>query len=203
MANSVIIGYTLILKKMIKIGLVGESPYDTKAIKHLLQQKYNEGFSYTILLKNVSGDHLNTSKAKRAIAIEVKEQKPDLVIVIRDADVVESNEHIIGEKKEWYLHFVKQIDRKSVFLLNVYELEALILADIESFKKYYQVAFNFTGSVSHQEKPKEYLQQKTAKKYKVSDCPDLFHCLHFETIKRNCAYFKDFISSFEQAVSGN
>jgi 5'(3')-deoxyribonucleotidase len=188
---------------MIKIGLIGESPYDTKAIKHLLQQKYSDGFSYTILLKNISGDHLNTLKAKKAIAIEVTEQKPDLVVVIRDADALESHENAIGEKKEWYRHFANQIDKKSVLLLNVYELEALILADIEILKTYYQVQVNFKGSVSHQEKPKEYLHQKTGKKYKVSDCPDLFRNLRFETIRGNCAYFKDFILSFEQALPDN
>ena len=188
---------------MIKVGLIGESPYDTKAIKHLLQQKFDKGFSYTILLKNATGDHLNTAKARRAAVSEVSEQKPDIVVVIRDADALASNKEIIRKRMDWYKDLSAPMNRTSLLLLNIYELEALILADMENFNTHYKVKVNFTSSVSHKENPKEFLKEKTSKgnkQYHESHCPELFQQLDFDTIVNNCSYFKTFIAEFEKAV---
>ena len=188
---------------MIKIGLIGESPYDTKAIKHLMQQKYKEGFHYSILLKNITGNHLDTPKAMRAVVSEIMEQNPDIVVVIRDADALESRNNVIREKKEWYSALSKQMNKKSLLLLNIYELEALILADMDTFNNHYQSQINFTGNAMHIVDPKGFLSSRTPanKKYQPSHCPDLFKILKFETIRKKCLYFNEFINEFEYSLN--
>jgi len=188
---------------MIKVGLIGESPYDTKAIQHLLQQKYYKGFRYTTLLKNITGDHLNTPKAIRAVVSEVGYQQPNIVVVIRDGDALASNSKMIKERMEWYQDLSVKMNTTSFFLLNIYELEALILADMESFNARYKVNINFKSSVSHKENPKEFLKEKTSKgnkQYHESHCPELFQQLNFDTVVKNCAYFKTFVADFEMAI---
>lgn len=186
---------------MINIGLIGESPYDTIAIKHLLQQKYNEGFRYKILLKSIKGDHLESPKANRAAKDEIGEHKPEIIIVIRDLDTHENDAVKIAARHLWYRNLVTENIGKSLLLLNIYELEALILADIKTARAFYNAPkLTFTGNVMAQKEPKEYLKQKTNDKYQVADCPELFLKLDFDTVKRNCTYFRNFISDFEAAI---
>lgn len=194
---------------MISIGLIGESENDVKAIRHLLEQRYAEGFRYSILLRNLPGDHLDSAKAKKVIPLEVRKHRPDVLLVIRDADATENDRVSINKKKEWHAEIVKGIHAftKSVFLLNVFELEALILADIEQFNSHYNLAVNgvkFQGNVSLQEKPKEFLQRearKRQKEYHVNHCPDLFKALRIDTVSRNCSYFREFLVDFEHSIA--
>ncbi len=185
---------------MINIGLIGESPYDTTAIKHLLQQKYRDGFRYKILLRNITGDQLKTAKANRAAQDEITEHKPEIVIVIRDLDTHESNATEIAERYSWYNDIVKHNSGRSIFLLNIQELEALILADIKNTGDFYNLSMTYKGNVMAQTNPKEYLKSKTNKKYNVSHCPELFLKLDINTIAQNCRYFKIFIDEFESAI---
>jgi len=138
--------------------------------------------------------------AVRSYNIELSSSAFNYVLVIVDADAIITENAKLQEKKEKYKELEKQLNCRCLLLLNIYELEALILADIAGFKDYYQTNITFKGSVAHVEKPKEFLQEKTGKKYKVSDCPTLFQHLNFDTIANNCPYFKAFIADFEKAL---
>ncbi len=190
---------------MINIGLIGESPYDTVALKHLLQQKYDTGYRYSILLKNVTGDHLNTPKAIRAVVSEIKVKQPDIVVVIRDADGLESNMDAIRHKQEWYKNLSGQMNRRSLFLLNIYELEALIFADIDTFNTHYKTSIKGNRNVTYIVKPKDELMRKTIeqKKYAESHCPELFKALKIDIVSKNCTYFKEFLDEFSQLLDGD
>ena len=142
-----------------------------------------------------------TETAVRSYNLELTTSDFNYVVVIVDADAIITEDSKIQEKKNLYKWLEKQLNCKSILLLNIYELEALILADISGCKDYYQTNISFKGSVSHQQNPKEFLQQKTGRKYKVSDCPDLFKILSFDTIVKNCAYFKTFVADFESAIA--
>ncbi len=189
---------------MINIGLIGESPYDTKAIKHLLQKRYDVGYRYTTLLKNVTGDHLNTLKAIRAIASEVKQKNPDVVVVMRDADAYESDINRIKEKQDWYIHLSGQISNKSLFLLNIFELEALLFADIDTLNAHYGTSFS-NRNVMYIDRPKEELKRKTkgSRKYAESHCPVLFKLMRIEIVSKNCTYFRDFLGEFTKLIGEN
>lgn len=187
---------------MINIGLIGESPYDTEALMHLLQQRFDHGFRYHVLLRNISGDHLASDKAKKMAAVEIEDKKPELLIVMRDLDGPHTDAGLVAEKNKWYQSVVKTNSKTSLFLLNIYELEALILADIDSAKEYFNTPqLNFKGNVMTQKDPKEHLVRGTNRKYHVSECPKLFKKLRFDVVEKNCSYFKTFVGRFESAIA--
>jgi hypothetical protein len=88
---------------------------------------------------------------------------------------------------------VKQV--KNLLLVHVYELEALVFADLETFNREYGTEIKHANKkVSEIESPKEKLIQHTRpeKKYQTSHCPELFSKMNIETVIQNCPYFKKF-----------
>jgi len=57
-----------------KIGLIGEDPYDTDSIKNLLTQKYP--YRFIPILKNLRGTQLDSPKAGKLLKIELKTNFP-------------------------------------------------------------------------------------------------------------------------------
>lgn len=48
-----------------KIGLVGEAPNDTQALKNLLVQRYHEdNFEFVFLIQRINGSNLDSQKTK-------------------------------------------------------------------------------------------------------------------------------------------
>lgn len=188
-----------------RVGLVGEDPNDTSSIENLLSPPYRaKKIKFIKLLKNIRGWQLDSiHKVKRALAVEFEYKKCDFVIYIRDSDGPSSDKIKINIRKEWFKHLDDSANKKGLLLLNIYELEALILADIGSFNKMYRTDINYKQNPSFEKDPKEFLMRKTInsqRKYKESDCPEIFSKLNIETVKRNCTYFKNFISEFESRI---
>ena len=67
-----------------KIGIIGEDPYDTTAIKNLLSGKYP--YQFKPILRNIKGGHLDSAKTKRLLKIELKCNPYPLIIYVRDLD---------------------------------------------------------------------------------------------------------------------
>ncbi len=190
---------------MINIGLIGEDPNDTSAITNLMKQRYDEGYRYLTLSQNKRGSQMFTDSALKSYNVEIRRKMPDHIIVIIDADAIITEEQKINAKKAAYRKIHTGLTCKSkLLLLNIYELEALILADINTFNNSYRSDINFTGSVMHKENPKGFLTSKTAKgkKYQESHCPELFKLLKFDIVIKKCPYFNAFINEFEIAISG-
>lgn len=184
------------------IGLIGEDPNDTTSIKNLLLQKHPD-LVFKHLLKSERGDGLKNSKLSKALNIEFKRAKPHFVLFIRDADALPSEADKLNKVREWFDKLNVFVDGKGILLTNIYELEALILADVETFNKVYKTQIKYSKNVMHQKDPKEFLiekTRKTQKQYKVSDCPDLFGKLKIDVVLANCSYFKDFYSTFKEKV---
>jgi hypothetical protein len=173
------------------IGLVGEDPNDTDSIRNLLSKKYD--FSYVTMLNNINGSLLDNPKTKRLLRIECETKNPDVVIFIRDLDGTVNNRRneTFVKRKEYFSSSNSVVDKKGVLLLNIYEIEALILADIETFNKYFNVSVAFTGDPMLQEEPKEFLRLH-CKKYTESKNPAIFDLLCFDTVHKNCQYFQVF-----------
>jgi hypothetical protein len=91
-------------------------------------------------------------------------------------------------------------------LINIYELEALILADIATFNKFYGTSINYSKNVMHHKEPKEFLIQKTAKNkktYSESHCPEIFRHLDISIIRQKCIYFREFYDDFKTRLQLN
>ena len=83
--------------------------------------------------------------------------------------------------------------------MNIYELEAMILADIQTFNKIYSVKINFMANPMYKTEPKEFLIEKTSKankQYSESHCPEIFKQLKFDVVIENCDYFNVFYDAF-------
>lgn len=188
---------------MIKIGLVGEDPNDTVSIQSLLNKKYKDKVQFHTLLKRINGYQLDNPKSKRNVAFEFKESKCNFILYIRDSDGIKSESKKIQQKINWFLDIDKSANGKGVLLLNIWELEAMILADIGTFNKLYKTNIKFTKDPMMQSDPKGFLMQKTAnnyKKYQESHCPEIFKELNFDIVKKKCEYFREFVSQFEEKI---
>lgn len=195
-----IIGYILILKINMKIGLIGEAPNDTLAIKNLLSSKYdNEKYEFINMLDHIHGSQLDNQKTKRLLRVEYEIKKPDLVIFIRDLDSLLPNKQKLNERRNYFTDFNRVVDKKGIWLLHIYEIEALILADIAAFNSIYSTNIEVILNPMTISEPKEFL--KTAsKKYNEIHNGNIFKYLDFNKLL-NCAYFNKFINNLNKSLN--
>jgi len=182
-----------------KVGLVGEAPNDTQSIKNLLQKKYNK-VEFVFMLQRINGANLDSQKTKRFLRIEYETQKPDVVIFIRDLDSILPNKKKLYERKEYFTSFNRVVDKTGVPFLNIYEIEALILADIKTFNKMFNVEIDEVENVMLVPEPKEFLRER-ANNYNESKNAQIFNELSFITVYKKCEYFKRFIANFDKLLS--
>lgn len=181
-----------------KIGLVGEAPNDTQSIKNLLVKKY-ANLDFFFMLQRINGANLDSQKTKRFLRIEYQTEKPDIVIFIRDLDAVLPNKKKLYERKDYFTNFNSVVDKKGIHLLHIYEIEALILADIKTFNRKYKVSIKEVRNVMDISEPKEYLR-KRARNYNESKNSEIFEELVFDVVLANCNYFSEFISDFDKLL---
>lgn len=190
---------------MIKIGLVGEDPNDTSAIKNLLEKKYKKRVQFIPLLKRINGYQLDNSKVKSSLSVEFADRKCKFVLYVRDLDAYKSEISKVNTKRKWFTDLDRQgANGKGILLLNIWEIEAMILADIATFNTIYKTKCKYPGDPMSQQEPKEYLKEQTrntAKSYRESDTPDIFAKLNFDTVQNRCSYFKSFIKDFDQKLA--
>ena len=183
-----------------KIGLVGEAPNDTQSIKNLLLKRYlDEKFEFVFMLQRFNGSNLDSQKTKRFLRIEFESQKPDIVIFIRDLDSILPNKIKLYERKNYFTASNSVVNKKGIHLLHIYEIEALILADIETFNKIYNTKVKKIDNVMLVEEPKEFLKN-ISKKYNESHNSEIFNQLDFDKVLE-CFYFKKFIENLDKCLN--
>ncbi len=184
---------------MIKIGIVGEHPLnDSDALKAFLEnsKRYDKiDFSLRIILKRLRGgalDGKNGTPSKKAIKLlqqEFKDHKFNFVIYIRDLDGLPSENKKIESRLKWF----EQLDKdggnqNGIFFLAIFEMEALMLADISTFNKIFKTNIKFKSNPIFQSDPKELLIRETRKirnEYKESDSKRIFEQLDFDKVFKN------------------
>jgi hypothetical protein len=181
-----------------KIGLVGEAPNDTQSIKNLLISKYAD-LDFFFMLQRINGASLDSQKTKRFLRIEYETQKPDIVIFIRDLDAILPNRKKLYERKDYFTSSNRVVDKKGIHLLHIYEIEALILADINTFNEIFKVDIKNVDNVMKISEPKEYLRER-ASDYNESKNPEIFEELVFDEVLSNCEYFSRFINNFDKIL---
>ena len=173
--------------KQIKIGVLGENPRnDADAFTVLLKKKYNVNITYKTILRNISGDMLNNPQILYGNLLnELENENFDYIICIRDLDALQSNTDAISKRASWFNNLNNKIDRKGIFFLAIYEMEALILADIDTFNRYYNLNYELDKEPIEYEKPKEFLKEQSNYKYKTSHCSKIFEGADFDKIYQN------------------
>lgn len=180
-----------------KIGLLGEAPSDVICIQNLLSKRYNE-FDYVPMLDRINGSQLDSNKTKRFLRVEYEFKKPNVVVFIRDLDALQTDKTQLKIRKKYFSDFNSVVDKKGVFLLNIYEIEALILADIQTFNYLFGVEIEKVDDPMLVEQPKEFLKER-CKKYNESYNVEIFEKINFKSTL-NCKYFSDFIEAFDKIV---
>ncbi|MFD1255725.1 DUF4276 family protein [Mucilaginibacter terrae] len=182
-----------------RIGLVGEAPHDTNCIGVLLNQLYPD-IEFFPLINQIRGSQLDCPQpTKRLLRVEFKFEKPDLVIFIRDLDGLAHETDKIDQKKAYYAEYRTVVDNRAILLLNIYEIEALILADMEKFGVMYNCEVPAVADPSAIKEPKEYLKQ-LSRKYSESHNLQVFQSLNIEAVAANCNYFSRFLKDFKTRV---
>ena len=184
---------------MIKIGIVGEHPLnDSDALKALLEnsKRYDKiKLSWRIILKRMRGgalDGKNGTASKKAIRLlqqEFKDHNFNFVIYIRDLDGLPSDDKKIKNRLKWFTQLDKEGgNNNGIFFLAIFELEALMLADIETFNQIFNSNIKFKSNPLFQSDPKELLIRETRKvrnEYKESDSKRVLEQSDFNKIYKN------------------
>jgi len=187
--------------EMALIGLVGEAPNDTDAIRTLLGRKYPEKFQYKALLNKITGSQLDSGRAKRSLRIEYEDSKPELVVFIRDLDGFQEDTVQLKNRKDYFRKSNNIVDDLGVFLLSIYSLEALLLYDLELFNTNYGSSINMDQEPMTVNMPKEYLMENSnLQKYKDCDNPNLFSQLDLKKLD-NCNFLSKFYTKFEKKLT--
>jgi hypothetical protein len=187
---------------MMKIGLFGESPYDTDALCNLLSKPYAGRFNFVKLLRRISAQELGSlGKMQRILKAEVRSRTDiSAVVIVLDLDSDEQDEKALREKKGWFEKLNGFFPQNGILLLNVYELEALILADIAGFNRAFGTILKFSSDPMKKKDPKEFLMRETRshrRTFDVKHNPEVFNHLDFEQVRKKCRYFKSFTASLE------
>lgn len=189
---------------MIKVGLVGEDPNDTKSLKLLLSKKYKNRIKFSPLLSGIKGSQLDTNKVKNSVCVEMKKNKCDFTLFIRDLDGFATQDDLVSEKTAWFDNLNKICGNKNIFLLNVWELEAMMFGDIDSFNKCYGTSLKGNSDPMMIRNPKAELMSATYKskrKYEVSHCLEVFEGMDFDNVVKNCKFFSEFITKFDTHIA--
>jgi hypothetical protein len=186
---------------MIKVGLIGEAPSDTNSIINLLKPIYKEHVIFFTLVNDIHGSQLDNQKTKRFLRKEFENEKPEIVVFIRDLDALETDNTQQDLRKKYFSENNSVVNSKGIFLLNIFEIEALILTDINTFNQLYNTNIEYLSDPMLEPLPKEFLIKKTKNplKYSETDNPIIFSNLNFEQLK-SCRYFSKFIAEFEKLI---
>jgi hypothetical protein len=181
-----------------KIGLVGESPNDTQSIISLLKKKYSNNCQYFSLINHIRGSQLDHQKTKKLLRKEFELEKPDLVIFIRDLDGLQNDKHQLNIRKKYFSEQNKLVNQTGLFLLNIYEIEALLLCDLDMLNSVYGTSIKLDKKPIEIEQPKEYLREEILG-YTEYHNKSLFEKLDFNKALEH-PKFKEFIHEFSKKI---
>lgn len=171
--------------KKTKVVIVGENKQnDSEPLQLLLTKVAATDVDFKVYSKNFEGGQLDGAKFFRTL--ETEAEFSDWIILVRDLDSLLSDTKKLKEKDDWFQKANKMADKKGIFFLAIYEMEALILADIDSFNAHYGLKTKPVGDPMTKSEPKEMLKKLTLKtqkgEYKESDALAIFKNLNLKNI---------------------
>jgi hypothetical protein len=146
---------------MIKVGIVGEDPNDTLSIQKLLYKKYKSKVRFCVLARGIRGHQLDNPKLLRSLIVEYANNSCQFVLFVRDLDGYSTEKAKVKKVRTWAENIDAKLKSNGLLLINIWELEALILADIGAFSKKYGISSSYSGNPMMQREPKEYLKHIT------------------------------------------
>jgi hypothetical protein len=186
---------------MIRVGIIGENyQNDACAFKAFLTPQYKGKIEFVPIGPGLNGGDLPERLIIAEVSRAAKKERLNAVLIIRDLD----NEAKRLVRNQWFNNIRKATSIVSVFYLAVMELEALILADIETFNGIYGIKGQYTKNPKVEADPKQVLKDRTShtnKKYKPTHALDIFTKLDFDVVYKKHKdedSFQAFIDYFEE-----
>jgi hypothetical protein len=186
---------------MIRIGIIGENyQNDACAFKAFMTPQYKGKIEFVPIGPGLNGGDLPERIIIAEVSRAAKKERLNAVLIIRDLD----NEAKRVIRNKWIENIRKATSIVSVFYLAVMELEALILADIETFNGIYGIKGQYTKNPKVEADPKQVLKDRTShtnKKYKPNHALDIFTKLDFDIVYKKHKdedSFQAFIDDFEE-----
>ena len=182
-------------KAPFRVGVAGESTFDTKAIRNLLQKQYGLRAQFIALPLRLQGGQLDGNKSRTMFRLTYQSLRPDLVIIFRDLDGPEGDHAKQKERQKLFQELNNLIERKGLFLLHIYTIEALLIAHIEVFQKKYGWQCRVPADPTIIPKPVQFLRnasRSSKRPYEKAFCADLMEQVDYAFLTRRCRYFHDF-----------
>jgi hypothetical protein len=186
---------------MIRIGIIGENyKNDACAFKAFMTPQYKGKIEFVPIGPGLNGGDLPEKTIIDEVSRATRMKRLNAVLIIRDLD----NEAKRVKRDLWFSNIRKATAIGSVFYLAVMELEALILADIDTFNEIYGITGQYTKNPKFETDPKQVLKDRTRqsnKKYKPKDALDIFAKLDFDIVYKKHNEkdsFQAFIDNFEE-----
>ncbi len=188
----------------IRIGLLGESPNDTAAIRALLAPQYEQVATFFPILDGLTGGTLDSAKVLRALPLACANRSPDVVVVIRDLDGDENNLAQLRDRQAYFDHVNSAVGGIGLYLLHIQQLEALIAADAATFNQHYGARYRPQADVMRINGPKTELRRATHScrvQYHEAHSPLLLGKVRYNLLSKHCRYFKDFDVAFSARLA--
>lgn len=191
------------------VGIVSESSLDYLAITALLKRYYK--LEYIEFLKGINGSYLDLKDNRsimKLLRLQFESTNPDMVIMCRDLDttrIAPDYDEKLDYRKQFFNSINAVVDELGIAMLTIFELEALILADIETFNTLFGTRVTVQRQIENIPSPKEVLISATASedkllKYKPAKNPKIFELLNIEAIRKNSPSFQNFLTDFESKL---
>lgn len=182
----------------IKMAVVSENyKNDGEPVADLLARYFPERISFVQFCQRFKGDKMQTSEFFLALETACIAEKPDMVLIIRDLD----SDKKLKLRNDYFEQCKASIaETAPVFLLFVYEIEALALADLKTTEAFYRLKkpVHFTKTPEKQTNPKGFLQTYTD--YTESDMRELVTLFDLNALK-TYPIWADFIENIAQQIS--
>ncbi len=168
----------------------------------LLQRYSRENVKFEQLCSRYRSDRLDTKECFIDLKAQCSAFNPDIIIFVRDLDSERKREtRATYFEKCTACAYIKQ----QIHLLFVYEIEALILADLDVTTQFYHLKkpLQLAKSLVKETNPKGFLKaaiwEATERKmeYSESDMRELATVLDLELLEKNYPIWSDFIANFD------
>ena len=193
------------------IGVIGEHPNnDAEAIVALLQ-KYivKEKWELQPCPLKIRGSQLDNLKLFAAsVQSEKENENYECFIIVRDLDVErkEKDKDKINKREKWFKNVSQILFQESFFFILIYELETLILCDLDTANSYFGSEITISELPIKINNPKEFLANKTKnakKRYDTSHAKTLCAELDFYKLYENHQGKHSFKSFVDELKSSN
>lgn len=178
-----------------RVGVVGESSFDTKAMRDLLERQYGQRAQFIDLALRLEGGQFDGHKAKTMFKLRYEAKQPDLIIIFRDLDGSASDKEMRRKREAFFADMNALVGNKGLFLMHVYTIEALLIAHIEVFQQKFGWQCKVPANPTTIPKPAQFLRdasRQSRRRYEKASCPDMMELVAYPFLVKRCRYFAAF-----------